>query len=90
MYKRQAYDGEWCCKFSCNMGGAYGGGSDSAECGADSFDVDVYKRQFQNTQFQLADMATKVECAQLLVYKAAMAKATQTVYSCLLYTSRCV
>ncbi len=36
---------------------------------------------FQNTQFQLADMATKVECAQLLVYKAAMAKATQSVYS---------
>ncbi len=37
--------------------------------------------QFQNTQFQLADMATKVEAAQLLVYKAAMAKATQKVYS---------
>ena len=36
---------------------------------------------FQNTQVQLADMATKVECAQLLVYKAAMAKATQSVYS---------
>ena len=36
---------------------------------------------FQNTQFQLADMATKVECAQLLVYKAAMAKATQKSYS---------
>ena len=36
---------------------------------------------FQNTQFQLADMDTKVECAQLLVYKAAMAKATQKVYS---------
>ena len=36
---------------------------------------------FQNTQFQLADMATKVECAQPLVYKAAMAKATQSVYS---------
>ena len=32
---------------------------------------------FQNTQFQLADMATKVKAAQLLVYKAAMAKATQ-------------
>ena len=30
--------------------------------------------QFQNTQFQLADMATKVEAAKLLVYKAAMAK----------------
>ena len=30
---------------------------------------------FQNTQFQLADMATKVQAAQLLVYKAAMKKA---------------
>ena len=30
---------------------------------------------FQNTQFQLADMATKVEAAKLLVYKAAMKKA---------------
>lgn len=30
--------------------------------------------QFQNTQFQLADMATKVECAKLLVYKAALKK----------------
>ncbi|MBQ6574699.1 MAG: acyl-CoA dehydrogenase family protein, partial [Lachnospiraceae bacterium] len=30
--------------------------------------------QFQNTQFQLADMATKVEAARLLVYKAARAK----------------
>lgn len=30
--------------------------------------------QFQNTQFQLADMATKVEAAKLLVYKAAMKK----------------
>ncbi len=37
--------------------------------------------QFQNTQFQLADMATKVEAAKLLVYKAAMAKATQRSYS---------
>ena len=37
--------------------------------------------QFQNTQFQLADMATKVEAARLLVYKAAMAKATQKNYS---------
>ena len=36
---------------------------------------------FQNTQFQLADMSTKCEAAQLLVYKAAMAKATQKVYS---------
>ncbi len=37
--------------------------------------------QFQNTQFQLADMATKVEAAKLLVYKAAVAKNTQKVYS---------
>ena len=37
--------------------------------------------QFQNTQFQLADMATKVEAAKMLVYKAAMAKATQKSYS---------
>ena len=29
---------------------------------------------FQNTQFQLADMATKVEAAKMLVYKAAKAK----------------
>ncbi|MCQ2492164.1 MAG: acyl-CoA dehydrogenase [Lachnospiraceae bacterium] len=36
---------------------------------------------FQNTQFQIADMATKVQAAQCLVYKAAMAKATQKVYS---------
>lgn len=36
---------------------------------------------FQNTQFQLADMATKVEAARLLVYKAAVAKATQKSYS---------
>ena len=35
----------------------------------------------QNTQFKLADMAARVEAAQLLVYKAAMAKATQPVYS---------
>ena len=34
----------------------------------------------QNTQFQLADMATKVQAAQLLVYKAAMAKANQKEY----------
>ena len=37
--------------------------------------------QFQNTQFQLAEMYSKVEAAKLLVYKAAMAKATQKVYS---------
>ena len=36
---------------------------------------------FQNTQFQLADMATKCEAAKLLVYKAARAKNTQKVYS---------
>jgi alkylation response protein AidB-like acyl-CoA dehydrogenase len=30
--------------------------------------------QFQNTQFQLADMATKVEAAKNLVYKAALKK----------------
>ena len=30
--------------------------------------------QFQNTQFQLADLATKVEAAKLLVYKAALKK----------------
>ena len=37
--------------------------------------------QFQNTQIVLADLATKVEAAKLLVYKAAMAKQTQKVYS---------
>jgi butyryl-CoA dehydrogenase len=37
--------------------------------------------QFQNTQFQLADLATQAEAAQLLVYKAAVAKATQKTYS---------
>ncbi|MDO5575312.1 MAG: acyl-CoA dehydrogenase [bacterium] len=36
---------------------------------------------FQNTQFQIADMATKVKAAQLLVYRAAIAKSTQKVYS---------
>ena len=36
---------------------------------------------FQNTQFQLADMATKTEAAQMMVYKAARAKETQKVYS---------
>jgi len=29
---------------------------------------------FQNTQFELANMATKVKAAQMLVYRAAMAK----------------
>jgi butyryl-CoA dehydrogenase len=37
--------------------------------------------KFQNTQFQLADMATKAKAAQLLVYRAAMAKSTQDRYS---------
>lgn len=37
--------------------------------------------QQQNTQFELANMATKVEAAQLLVYKAALAKMTQKNYS---------
>ena len=36
---------------------------------------------FQNTQFQLAEMATEVEAAQLLVYKAAEAKKNQKSYS---------
>ncbi|MCR5527497.1 MAG: acyl-CoA dehydrogenase [Lachnospiraceae bacterium] len=36
---------------------------------------------FQNTQFQLANLATKVEAARLLVYKAAEAKRTQQRYS---------
>ena len=35
----------------------------------------------QNTQFVLANMATKVEAAKMLVYKAAQAKATQKTYS---------
>ena len=37
--------------------------------------------KFQNTQFVFADLATKVEAARLLVYKAAMAKDTQKRYS---------
>lgn len=37
--------------------------------------------QFQNTQFQLANMATQVEAARYLVYAAAMAKATKDRYS---------
>ena len=36
--------------------------------------------QFQNTQFHLADMATKVQAAQMMVYRAAVAKATQKDY----------
>ena len=35
---------------------------------------------FQNTQFQLADMAAKVEAARLLVYQAACAKMTKPYY----------
>ncbi|MDD3001224.1 MAG: acyl-CoA dehydrogenase [Candidatus Riflebacteria bacterium] len=37
--------------------------------------------KFQNTQFEIADMATKVEAARLLVYKAAMAKDSQKRFS---------
>lgn len=37
--------------------------------------------QFQNTQFQLAEMATRIEAAKMLVYKAAFAKETQKTYS---------
>ena len=37
--------------------------------------------QQQNTQFKLADMATRIEAARGLVYKAAVAKATQKVYT---------
>ena len=37
--------------------------------------------KFQNTQFVLADLATRVQAAQLLVYKAAQAKDTQKVFS---------
>jgi len=37
--------------------------------------------QFQNTQFQLANMATEVEAAKMLVYKAAEAKRTKDRYS---------
>lgn len=36
---------------------------------------------FQNTQFQIANMATKVEAARNLVYKAAIAKDTQKRFS---------
>ena len=35
---------------------------------------------FQNTKFQLANMATQVEAARLLVYQAAEAKATKSYY----------
>lgn len=37
--------------------------------------------QFQNTQFQLADMATRVEAARMLVYKAAWCKDNGLSYS---------
>jgi len=37
--------------------------------------------QQQNTQFRIADMAVRVEASQLLVYKAAIAKATKKNYS---------
>lgn len=37
--------------------------------------------KFQNTQFQIADMAARVEAARNLVYKAAVAKDTQDVFS---------
>jgi butyryl-CoA dehydrogenase len=36
---------------------------------------------FQNTQFVLADLATKIEAAKMLVYKAAIAKDTQKRFS---------
>ena len=42
--------------------------------------------QFQNTQFQLADMATKVEAAKLLVYKAALKKDEYTKNSKISYS----
>jgi butyryl-CoA dehydrogenase len=37
--------------------------------------------KFQNTQFEIADMATKVKAAQLLMYRAAVAEDTQKSYS---------
>ena len=37
--------------------------------------------QFQNTQFKIADMATQIEAARCLVYKAAHAKDTQKNFS---------
>ena len=36
--------------------------------------------QFQNTQFQLADLKTRCDAAQLMVYRAAKAKETQKEY----------
>lgn len=37
--------------------------------------------KFQNTQFEIADMATKVKAAQLLMYRSAIAEDTQKTYS---------
>ena len=37
--------------------------------------------QFQNTQFQIADLKTRCDAAQMLVYRAAKAKETQQRYS---------
>lgn len=37
--------------------------------------------KFQNTQFQIAEMATKVEAARYMVYRAALAKDSQDVFS---------
>ena len=37
--------------------------------------------KFQNTQFEIADMATKVKCAQILMYRAAVAEDTKSRYS---------
>ena len=37
--------------------------------------------KFQNTQFEIADMATKVKAAQLLMYRSALAEDTQKVYT---------
>ena len=39
-----------------------------------------YLSQFQNTQFELADMQTKVDAARLLVYRAACAKDAGAAY----------
>jgi butyryl-CoA dehydrogenase len=37
--------------------------------------------EFQNTQFQLADMQTRVDAARLLIYRAALAKENHEPYS---------
>lgn len=44
--------------------------------------------KFQNTQFQLADMQTKVDAARLLVYRAAMAKEEGKPYTVLAAESK--